>query len=114
MWILNILAFNIAIVFITELPICFFIGAKTKLKIITAGLINVITNPAAVLFGLVLALFFPKFQSTGTFLIELFVVFIEGSMFSTFKTFDTKKPYLISLLLNFISYTAGEIINIFL
>lgn len=114
MWIINILALNIAIVFITELPICFFIGAKTKRKIITAGLINVITNPAAVMCGLALALFLPNFQSTGIFLIELFVVFIEGFMFSSFKTFDKKNPYLISLLLNFISYTAGEIINIFL
>ena len=114
MWILNILALNIAIVFITELPICFLMGAKTKYKIITAALINITTNPAAVMCGLALALFLPKFQDAGIFLIELFVVFIEGFMFSRFKTFETKNSYLISLLLNFISYIAGEITNIFL
>ncbi len=114
MWIINILLLNLAIVFITELPICFLMGAKTKCKLITSALINFITNPAAVMCGLALALFLPEFQNTGIFLIEFFVVFIEGFMFSRFKTFETKNPYLISLLLNFISYTAGEITNIFL
>jgi len=114
MWILNILALNLIIVFITELPLAFLLGAKSLKKIITSALVNIITNPAVVLFSLSLTLIYPDFQSIGLFISELLAFFTEGFMFSKFKTFGAKNPYVISLLLNLASFTAGEIIEIFL
>ena len=114
MWILKILAFNLALVFISELSLGFLMGAKKPKKIITLALINIITNPAVVLSGMCLTLFFNNLQYIGIFILELLVVFIEGFMFSKFKIFDKKNPYLISLVLNATSFALGEIINIFL
>ena len=114
MWILKILACNLAMVFIIELPLGFAVGAKTVKKIITMTLINIITNPAVVLTGMCLTLFFETWQYAGIAVLEILVVFTEGFVFSKFKTFDKKNPYFISLMLNVVSFASGEIINIFL
>ena len=42
----------------------------------------------------------------------MLAVLSEGFMFQKFKTFDNKNPYLISLVVNVVSFTAGKIINI--
>lgn len=114
MWILQILALNLAIVFAAELPISFAMGARTARKIITVALINIITNPTVVLCALCMTLFFAKWQHIGILILELLVFFVEGFMFSKFKIFGKKNPYLVSLSLNVVSFTVGEIINIFL
>lgn len=114
MWILEILACNLAIVFIIELAIGIFLGAKTVRKIATMALVNIITNPAVVLSGMYLTLFLPDWENIGIFVLEILVVVAEGFMFRKFRTFDRKNPYLISFVLNFASFATGEIINIFL
>lgn len=114
MWILAILARNLAVVLITEPLFGFLFGARNPKKIITLSLINIITNPIVVLTALSLSVFFPFMQIPGLFLLEGFAVFSEGLMFSKFDTFDKKNPYLISLALNCISFTAGKLINILL
>ena len=114
MWLINILAFNLTIVFITELPLSFIFGAKTLKKLSLVALINVITNPAVVLSGICLALFFNKWQIMGTAVLEFSAFMIEGFMFSKLEIFKGKNPYLLSLVLNSASFISGEIINIFL
>ncbi len=114
MWILKILALNLAIVFAAELPISFAMGARTARKIITVVLINIITNPTVVLSALCMTLFFAKWQNIGVLILELFVFFVEGFMFSKFKIFGKRNAYLASLLLNIVSFVVGEVINIFL
>ncbi len=111
MWILAILARNLAIVLITEPLLGFIAGAKSVKKIITVMLANVITNPLVVLSALSLTVFCSRLQPTGLFILEVLAVFSEGLMFSKFKTFDKKNPYIISLALNCASFTAGELIN---
>lgn len=114
MWILKILAFNLAIVFIVELSLGIFLGARTVRKIATMVLINIITNPAVVLSGMCLTLFLSDWENIGICILEILVVVVEGFMFWEFRTFDREKPYLISFVLNFASFATGEIINIFL
>lgn len=114
MWLINILLFNLMIVFICELPAAFALGARSPLKITTAALINVLTNPPAVICSLCITLFLNSFETALIFVLEITIFLIEGFMFSKFKIFCARNPYLISFLLNAISFTAGEIINIFL
>jgi hypothetical protein len=112
MWILAILAHNLAVVLITEPLLGFIAGARLLKKILTVMLVNVITNPVVVLTVLSLTVFCSKLQPTGLFILEILAVFSEGFMFLRFKTFDQKNPYLISLALNCASFAAGKLINI--
>ena len=114
MWILKILAINLGIVFLTELSLAFLLGAKSIRKFITVLLVNIITNPLVVIVAICLTLFLTKAQYIGIFILEVIVFIAEGFMFSKFGTFNKKNPYIISLLLNVISFTAGEIIDIIL
>lgn len=112
-WIFEILAFNLAIVFVTELTASFAFGAATWRKIATVALINIITNPPVVLSSLCLTLFFEAWHDLGIVVLEVVAVIIEGFMFSKFKTFDNRNPYFVSFVLNAISFSAGELIKIF-
>ena len=114
MWILAILARNLAVVLITEPLLGVVAGARSLRKILTVILVNVITNPLVVLSALSLTVFFSRMQPTGLFILEVLAVFSEGFIFSQFKTFGKKNPYIISLALNCASFTAGELINILL
>lgn len=114
MWILKILACNLAIVFVIELSLGVLLGAKTVRKIATMVLVNIITNPAVVLSGMCFTLFLSDWENIGICILEILVVVTEGFMFRKFRTFDSKNPYLISFVLNFASFVTGEIINIFL
>ena len=112
MWILAILARNLAVALITEPLLGFIAGARTLKKIITVMLVNVITNPLVVLSALSLTVFCSRLQPTGLFILEVLAVLSEGLMFSKFKTFGDKNPYLISLVLNCASFAAGKLVNI--
>ncbi len=113
MWILKILGFNLLIVFLTELPLACLLGAKNVKKLVTTALINIVTNPAVVLTGLCISMFFSRWKMPGTFILEALVFITEGFMFSRFDIFEKKNPYLISLVLNFTSFLLGELINLF-
>lgn len=113
MWIIKILGFNLLIVFLTELPLAYLLGAKNVKKLVTTALINIVTNPAVVLTGLCISMFFSRWKMPGTFILEALVFITEGFMFSRFDIFEKKNPYLISLVLNFTSFLLGELINLF-
>ena len=114
MWILRILAFNLTLVLMIELSVAFFMGAKSIKKIVTVALANVITNPAVVLSSIYITLFHGKWENICVLILETLVVLTEGFLFSKFVEFDKKNPYFTSLVLNFVSYSVGEIINLFL
>ena len=114
MWLLSALFFSLIAVFLTELPFGYFLGARSRRKFFTVILANIVTNPAVVLVSFYLLLFASKWHGTGIFFMELLAFLAEGFIFSKCKTFDKKNPYIVSALLNTLSFAIGEIINIFL
>lgn len=111
MFYVKILLNNLFIVFATELPIAYFLGARSIKKFSSVALINIITNPAIVYISLLTLLFAREWHTPVLIILEVAVLFVEGFSFSKFKTFENKKPYLISLCLNFTSFLTGEIIE---
>ncbi len=111
MWILEILAVNLAIVLIIELTLAFILGAKTRVKFSTVALINVVTNPLVVLCGLGARMFVPEAEPFVLLVAEISAFLGEGFTFSKCKIFENKNPYIISFILNLASFTTGEIIN---
>ena len=113
-WILEILVRNLIIVFLTEIPIGILLGARDGKKIATVALANIITNPGVVLSSLSLALFLSRWHTPGIIILEALAVFTEGFIFSKFQTFGKKNPYIVSFVLNLVSYLTGEIIIMFI
>ncbi len=111
MWIIKILVFNLSLVLASELSVSFLLGARTIRKLSTVALINVITNPLAVMLVLYLHVRIGTWPYSLILCLEILIVILEGFMFSRFQMFKEKNPYLISLLLNLVSFGIGEIIN---
>ena len=114
MWIINIILINLSIVLVTDLTLGLIFGARTVKDLVTVTLVNVITNPVAVLCMLSVTMFFSDWEYVCLVAIELAVFFTEGFLCSKFRTFGDKNPYVISLILNIFSFLTGEVINIFL
>ena len=109
-FVINTLFFNLTIVLICETIIAFCFGARKN--IITVVLTNILTNPPVVLCALCLAMFLNDFERPGVYFFEFTVVWLEGFIYSKYETFSNRNPYLISLILNLTSFSAGELINI--
>lgn len=114
MWILKILLGNLVLVLMIEGLPGIVMGARTWRKITTIALINVITNPVVVLGRLCITLFFAFWEPIGILMLELMAFLVEGIAYARWKTFGDRNPYLVSLVLNLVSFGIGEIINIFL
>ncbi len=113
-WIFKNLLNNLLIVFVIETPIAFLMGARKLNKIATVMLANVVTNPVVVFCTLMTILFAGKWSSIVLIVLEISALLTEGYIFSEFKIFEKKNPWLISLGLNSASFLAGEIIDIFI
>ena len=107
----KILLNNLLIVFVTELPLAFILGARSVKKFTSVALINIITNPAIVYISLLTLLFAGGWHTPVLIVLEIAVLFIEGFSFSKFNTFENKNSYFISLCLNLTSFFTGEIIE---
>ena len=114
MWILYFLLNNLILVLILEVFLGILFGARSMPKILTVILVNIITNPFVVLAMLTVTMFFPPLEVPGIIVLETSAVIIEGFVYSKYKTFQDKNAYSISLMLNFASFMAGEILNIIL
>lgn len=113
-WIINILALNLLIVLVTEIAVSISFGAKTAKQLVIVALVNIITNPAVVLTALCLTIYLNQWRNIGIVILEIFAVITEGFIFSKFKTFGRKNPYLISMVMNMVSFMTGELIKLFL
>ena len=97
---------SLGLTLLIELPIGFAMGMCEKKHILLMILINVLTNPAAVL---LCWLGVPQIPvEIGVFLVEASVYY----WFSRDESWNIKHPVLLALLANLISWTSGILIQL--
>ena len=97
---------SLGLTLLIELPIGFAMGMREKKHILLMILINVLTNPAAVL---LCWLGVPQIPvEIGVFLLEAGVYY----WFSRDESWNIKHPILLALLANLISWTSGILIQL--
>jgi len=114
LFLINVLCFNLFIVIISEVSLACLFGAKRLKDIITVVLVNILTNPPLVLWGVSMAMFFNNYERIFIYIMEIFVLWLEGFIYYKCKTFGSKNAYLISSVLNVTSFALGELIKIFM
>ena len=112
MWIVNILVFNLILVLFTELLLAFVFGARSPVKLLITALANIATNPFVVICALLFNIILREKSYVVIFALETAAVITEGLIFSKAEVFDGKNPYLLSFILNLVSFLIGEIINL--
>ena len=97
---------SLGLTLLIELPIGFAMGMREKKHILLMILVNVLTNPAAVL---LCWLGVPQIPvEIGVFLLEAGVYY----WFSRDESWNIKHPILLALLANLISWTSGILIQL--
>lgn len=99
---------SLALTVILELSLARLLGLRDPRDFLLILLVNVVTNP---LVGLIFDLwFFQQHSLPPWYLIapvELTVVLVEGLLYRGRLHFEQWNPFVLSLMLNLISYTGG-------
>ncbi len=112
-----LLMFGISLILtlIIELLVTFIMGVRSKHGAKLIVLINIITNPVAVLLCWLADLYVPfGWELMAFVVIELAVVFTEArilKLFATAKKFRIKQPVKLAIVANLISCLLGIVIN---
>lgn len=90
----------------------FIIGIREKKDLLNVALVNCMTNPIVVVSTVLVGLFFGREVRIPVEIIEeISVVIIEGFVYYKVLRFRKINPFLVSLILNGISYGSGFIVN---
>ena len=105
---LRSLALSLGLTLLLEIPAALILGVRKKEDVLLVGLVNILTNPLVVL---ILNLFLVFTASPPPwFLIlplEILAVLAEGFVYQKGLSFRRVHPFLLSLILNGISYFGG-------
>lgn len=105
----SMISFNLVATMIIEVPLAILLGVRSQKDIETVFWLNCLTNPI-----LVTILYFLMKTSLGDpalngilFLMEIVVVITEGMVYRLYLQRKPMNPFLLSFLLNAVSYGAG-------
>jgi len=90
------------------------IGVRGRRNLVTVTLVNIITNPGLVPLTFLVGYFYGLHtrmivEISG----EIAVFIIEGLIYRKYPVHKKLNPFLVSLILNGVSYASGYIINFF-
>ena len=81
-----------------------------KKDFLNVALVNIMTNPLVVIISIYIGLKCGIFyRNIFLVVLEILVVITEGYVYSKYLDYKKINPYLLSLLLNLLSYFIGEI-----
>lgn len=104
---MTVFAVSLGLTFLLELPVAYYWGLRSRHDLTVAVLVNVLTNPAVVLLnGLLSATPWWAVQLP----LEAAAIAVEGFCYRHCGE-DVRRPYLLSLCANCISYGAGLVLN---
>ena len=104
---MTVFAVSLGLTLLLELPVAYCWGLRSRHDLTVAVLVNVLTNPAVVLLnGLLSATPWWAVQ----LLLEAAAIAVEGFCYRHCGE-NIRRPYLLSLCANCISYGAGLVLN---
>lgn len=104
---MTVFAVSLGLTLLLELPVAYYWGLRSRHDLTVAVLVNVLTNPAVVLLnGLLSATPWWAVQLP----LEAAAIAVEGFCYRHCGE-DVRRPYLLSLCANCISYGAGLVLN---
>ncbi len=100
------------ITIIIEVVVGLILGIRDKKDILNIVLVNIMTNPVVVSVPvLVLLLYGTSARWWTLFSLEVLTVIVEGFVYYKFFNYKKINGFLVSLILNLLSYGIGELLN---
>lgn len=104
------LIISLLLTILVESIIAAICGVRGKYNYITLALINIITNPVVV-YCVNIARIFKLNEMLLLIILEILVVIVEGYLYKKYLNFKKINPYILALIINFTSWTIGNIIQ---
>jgi hypothetical protein len=105
----------LSLTIVIEVLVALLLKVRNKKDILNIVLVNILTNPLLVsLTNLISINYGLELAYISLFTFELLAVFVEGFIYKKYLEYDKINHYLLSAILNLISYLAGLLINIFI
>lgn len=108
---------SLALTMVIELAIAFLFGLRTRENVLLVVLVNVLTNPSAVLCNRLCRLYLPHYNQVPVQLvIEAAVVIVEAFVYCCFARDgqrQIKRPVLLAITANGCSWLLGVLIGAF-
>jgi len=97
---------------IIETLVAFIFKVRNKKDFLNIILVNIITNPIVVVFPYITYLYNGIiYRNILLIILEVTVVFVEGFIYKKVLKYNKINTYLLSLILNILSYLLGNIIS---
>lgn len=115
-YMIRMFGISLALTMVTELAIAFLFGLRTRENVLLVVLVNVLTNPAAVLCNWLCRLYLPYYNRVPVQLvIEAAVVIVEAFVYCCFARDgqrQIKRPVILALTANGCSWLLGVLIGV--
>ena len=93
---------------IIELSFALILGIRKGKDILNVVLVNIMTNPFLVIFSFMIkARYGNQLYLITLFILEILAVLLEGFIYERYLEFKRIRPYLLSLILNSLSFMIG-------
>lgn len=103
---------SLAITLVFELTTAFFLHVRDHFDFVFIALANVITNPVVVFIQMLVIFFCPRFLVISAAVLECSAVLAEWQIFKKVLRYNRISPFVLSLILNGVSFAAGELYKI--
>lgn len=111
---LSLLIYSLLLTIFLEILFSLIFGLRKK-DLINVLLVNVLTNPLInCIHPLFLLEYGKKAQIISLFILEILVVIVEGSIYRKTLVYKKINPYILSLILNLLSFAISAIFNYFI
>lgn len=111
LWLLKMFGIALIVTLIAELAIALFLGMRSRNILLLILLVNILTNPLAVLLHWLCNLYLPNLADQKLQLgIELLVILTEALIYASFsekKDWKIPHPILFSIIANICSWSIG-------
>lgn len=112
--VLQMFLISLGLTILIELPLSLLFSREKK-SLLVVLLVNILTNPPAVLICFLTSVFLSaKLYYPVQLAVEVLVVLTEGAVYYAFQKTDGlyRRPFLQALILNAVSYGIGVLINL--
>ncbi len=117
-YLMEMFGVSLALTIIIELPVAFLFGMCSKEDVLLALLVNVLTNPPAVLTCWLLGMAFPALPKIGMQVpVEIVVVAVEAFVYCRFAKeaqWEIGHPIILSAVANTCSWLLGIVFSLLL
>lgn len=107
----KIMAICLGLTIVVEVLFAFILKVRDKKDFVNIILANIITNPIVVIIPIYINF---KFGSTyyyiSLIILEIMAVIVEGILYKKFLNYKRINPFVLSIILNILSYVSGEIL----